>query len=70
MKYLVHGAVTISVATVVEAGSAAEALEKAQDSQPKQLCYRCSRLEEDEWTTDELDGTVEILRAEEYVDHD
>lgn len=69
MKFFVHGTVTIGVTTVVEADSEKEALAKAAESEVAQLCYQCSQLVDGEWVAgDGLDGSVEILRAEQYSD--
>jgi hypothetical protein len=70
MKYYVNGVVTISVGCVVEADSAAQAKELAEETGLMNFCHQCSggANEErmDEWrTSGELDGTVVVLGAEE-----
>lgn len=67
MKYRVQGLMTISVFVVVEADSAEEAREKAEDSAVQSLCNGCaSPMDESEWhTSGELDGTPVIEAVEE-----
>jgi hypothetical protein len=65
--YNVVAQVTISVHTVVEAGSIEEAIELAQERSVIQLCHQCASGDEmSEWVTSgELDGEPTDLRVEE-----
>lgn len=65
-RYIVTGEVTISVHTEVEARSAKEARELADEHGVMSLCHSCSAESCDEqWVTSgELDGAVKIRDAE------
>lgn len=68
-KYIVSASVTVSVWTEVEADTAEQARELAEDRPMQSLCHRCGETrrgqEREEWrTSGELDGTPSGLRAE------
>lgn len=66
-KYFVTGVVTISVNTGVEADSAEEAKEKANERSIMSLCHFCAHGEnrDSEWVTSgELDGEPQDIKAE------
>lgn len=66
-RYRVRGMITVSVSTVVEAASGAEAKELAGERGVMSLCHQCAVGEEtEEWVTSgELDGEPKGLKAEE-----
>ena len=67
-KFRVVGLVTISMSTLVEAATEAEAIEIANDRTIMSLCHQCASGEDDdqEWVTSgELDGTPHDLVAED-----
>ena len=65
-RYRVAAEMTISVSTVVEAKTRAEAIKKAQERPVVRLCYQCARgAAETEWVTSgELDGEPQRLVAD------
>ena len=66
--WVVSGEVTISISTIVEAGTKKEAMSKAENHAMQGLCHQCSngaKLGDETWcTSGELDGEPVILRAE------
>lgn len=59
-RYIVTGIVTVSVHVEVDAKSAAEAREKAEEADMQTFCYGCARGEPGVWTAGELDGEPKI----------
>lgn len=66
-RYTLNAMVTISVIGTVEADSAAEALEMANDMEMPDLCIDCTRThdpDDQEWDLDSVDGDAQDVTAE------
>jgi hypothetical protein len=63
-KYLVTGAITISVSVEVEARSKREAFDKAAERPMASLCHQCSGQHAEGWSPSALDGDVDMDEAE------
>lgn len=66
-RYLVTGLVTVSVHTVVEAKTKAQALLLAEERALPSLCHQCASCDgaDEGWrTSGELDGSIEQMEAE------